>query len=238
MEGPVSLDEIKLKPFDLLLFKGSDFVSKSIRFLEFMELGSAEWSHTGLVVNTDVLPDIKNGEKGKLYIWESTMSDAVKDIESGGTVLGVQIRPLEEAIKEYNKGEITCVGVCQLKNNPIDKKEDETIDYYESRMKAMRETLVAMHKSYYHRLYQVNVFRLVQALFPSMRKWDRDDEIDRVFCSELVGIIYKGLGILAIEVNPEDIVPMDLIGYDKDKNGVPKGLFNLPPIIVAKGQGL
>jgi hypothetical protein len=40
---------------------------------------------------------------------------------------------------------------------------------------------------------------------------------DSYFCSELIAYIYKELGILNSDIEPEYVVPMDFLGYDTDK---------------------
>lgn len=100
----------KIKPLDLLLFKGTDFVSKTISKCELYMEGSGSYSHTGIVISWEVMPFLSELEEGKLYIWESTMSGScrgmnrggeVPDVETGKGCFGVQIRDLEEVIKHY-----------------------------------------------------------------------------------------------------------------------------------------
>ena len=66
--------EIKsiIKPLDMILFRGGEVVSSTIRILEKLQAGNGDWSHVGLVVDTTILPNIPNGKDDKLYIWEST----------------------------------------------------------------------------------------------------------------------------------------------------------------------
>ena len=48
---------------------------------------------------------------------------------------------------------------------------------------------------------------------------DVEDLLDTgkwLFCSELVAMIYKKLGLFPPNVEPKNVVPMDFIGYDVD----------------------
>src|SRR5438309_11598776 len=83
----------QVKPLDLMVFRGSDFVSDTISFLEKWKFGQGDWTHVGVVMTTDVIT-IKNGQPGRLYLWESTMSgktlgDGVNNVETNQATFGV-----------------------------------------------------------------------------------------------------------------------------------------------------
>jgi hypothetical protein len=44
------------------------------------------------------------------------------------------------------------------------------------------------------------------------------------FCSELITRVYQSYDIIPQKFNPEDVVPMDFFGFDKD--GIPKICFD------------
>ena len=44
--------------------------------------------------------------------------------------------------------------------------------------------------------------------------------VDLQFCSELVARVYQKLGIIDQNLDPEDVTPVDFLGYDQD--GIPK----------------
>lgn len=218
----------KMKPLDMIIFKGSDIVSDTIRYFEKVKLGNGEWSHVGIIINTDVMPSIKNGVKGRLYIWESTASgslaidsDGAVDIESDKGVFGVQIRDLEHVIETYDSHPKTKIGWCVLKNNPIDKRDDETIDEYNLRFNIITNILDEYHIQEYHRFYDLSIIDLLAGLFPFFRKIrDRKHAVlpyakNWLFCSELVANVYVKVGVLDPSIDPQDVVPVDLIGYDK-----------------------
>jgi hypothetical protein len=181
----------KIQPLDLLVFRGKDFVSSTIRVVQKKFLGSGDWSHVGLVVTTDLLP-IKNGKPGKLYVWESTMSgrltDGVYDTESGKAKFGVQIRDLEELLAASCE-----IGWCRLRVNPWKEKKLMVQEFYKKHGKAT---------------YEYNIFPLFKTIFSCMSKVKGSK--DKFFCSELVATIYVLVGVIE-DVDPETIAPVELL---------------------------
>jgi hypothetical protein len=99
----------RMKTFDLLLFKGSNFVSDIIVKVEGHEDHvDAKWSHSGLCIQgKHLLPFVRDSEipwlrAEKLYVLESTMSgplsDGVYDVE-GRSHLAVQLRDLDQVVQ-------------------------------------------------------------------------------------------------------------------------------------------
>ena len=135
----VCYDEIenKLQPLDLLMFRGGDFVSASIRYLEEKMLGNGSFSHVGIVVTRELMPWLKVLEYGEKYVWESTMSipiggfvEDVPDVESGKGRFGVQIRVLEDVVESYTNTESgALVAWVPLKDNPW-ADEFQVLYYY------------------------------------------------------------------------------------------------------------
>lgn len=224
----------EIRPLDLILFRGGEFVSTAIRYLENLEVGNGDWSHVGLVVTKDVLPNLKNAKEGQLYVWESTLSgklnDDVMDLESGKSVFGVQVRSLDKLVPEYNKGE-ALVAWSALENNPYVQRKGESDEAYKARKAKLVDTLSKLHKEYYHEEYELNPITLLAALYPCLRKL-RDklgSGKGMIFCSELVATIYCDIGVLdAKEVDPENVLPVDLLG-DADKEFKP---VNRQPVLL------
>jgi len=243
----------KIAPLDLILFKGGDLVSDTIRFLEKEELKNGDFSHCGLIVNSELLPTVPQLIPGKWYVWESTMSatsglmshfsDNVPNVETGKGKFGVQIRDFEDVIPSYLKTKGTAIAWCQLKDNPWKQKPDENILTYYWRKKKLIKKACNTHKRYGNRMYDVNFLSLFAALFPCLRK--ARDEFNEIFidghkilssidinidpagwlfCSELVALVYQRLGIIGKQFNPADVVPVDFLGYDKD--GLPKLVYD------------
>jgi hypothetical protein len=138
-----------ITPFDLVLFSGEDFVSSTIKKLEYQKLKCGEFSHVGIVVNSLVLPHITELVPNEFYIWESTSSLnipgrplEIPDIY-GKNKLGVQIRNLKSVFEQY-KGQVyigkliqnPLYSICPLKSlknktpKPIEVKVEQKCSSY------------------------------------------------------------------------------------------------------------
>src|SRR4029434_11276944 len=91
--GVPALSDVSIQPLDIILFRGTDWVSHAICFLEGKMFGHGDFSHAGVVVTREAL-DLPFLEPDKVYVWESTLSapagflahftDKVPDRESEG----------------------------------------------------------------------------------------------------------------------------------------------------------
>jgi hypothetical protein len=224
-----------LRPFDLILFSGGDFVSGLIKYTEKKRMKRVEgtidpgaFSHVGMVVTSDIL-DHPNILPGKLYIMESTLSGrlggGVYDIQ-GKTMFGVQIRDLDDVFAAYDKPNNTEIAYAMLKN-PI---QDPLV----------KEKFTTIYKKYEGNLYDLDLVDEFATLFAGIR-YVRD-AIDKyldmcfdpakkwMFCSQLVASVYIDMGILPASIIPEDIVPMDFAGYETTDGSIPSILHE--PIYV------
>ena len=204
--------EIKtnIQPFDLILFKGHDFVSKFIQWLSRTELGDGaqEYSHAGIIVTRDIL-DIPELLHGKLYIFESTMSgnlaDGVPNID-GTSFLGVQIRDFDEVMKHYDGHPNTRIHWLSLKGNPIHSLDKQII--YSKMQK--------LYEHYKWHRYEINPIQLFAAMFPRCRWLRPTCCMDKfVFCSELVADVYNEFGVFSC--HSENVIPADFAVQDEDK---------------------
>lgn len=208
-----------LKPFDIILFKGHDFVSDLVRLCEEKEIRrprAGDFSHSGMVVTSDIL-DHPRVLPGKVYVWESTMSgrltDGVTDID-GRSYLGVQLRDLDLVVPAYDAPNDTAIahGSLLVAKRPyqLGLQGDPLISPYTK----------AKFTNFFNRvngsLYDVNVYDLCASLYPSLR-WCRS-EVDAVvhstnwmFCSELIAAAYREMNIVPSSVVPADVVPADFI---------------------------
>lgn len=223
---PYSYEFIKnnIKPLDIILFKGDEIVSKTIRLLQRIKLGvnkENNFSHVGMVVdstviNKEIYPWL---EDNKLYIFESTLSgklsDGILNVE-GKSFFGTQVRDLEQVVNGY-----TVLGWSRLIDNPI--------DYMPNFMTTFTETFM----KYNGIKYDTNLISLLSALFPSIRCIRNSaekffDTQSYLFCSELCFKIYQELGLYSAEFDARNIVPVDFIGEnEKDEKDLPN-LFEKP----------
>lgn len=214
----ISLEKLKrkVKTFDLIFFRGPEITSKTISFtmsLELKKSNKALYSHLGLVILGKDFPYYhKYYSPDKIYIWESTLSwnrlgDGIKDVD-GKRSFGVQLRDLEEVIDKNCGLTTTSVAWCKLKKPCI-------IDPYK---------LANVFKKHQGKTYEINIFNLLAAVFPCLRKYRKSvhkmccccktDQSTYVFCSELVAIVYKEFGILNKHVKPENVIPPDFISFN------------------------
>jgi hypothetical protein len=225
-----------VQPLDLLVFQGAEGVSNVIRKLEESKLGSGVISHVEVCITQEWCPSIALAggdlDPTRKLSWGSTLSgklnDHVLDAETGGVTFGVQIRDLRELVERYaevhsstGKGNI---GYARLRRNPT------RIEDHEVRSHLLKEIEKA-YTTYNHRQYDFNPINLLAGLYPKLRGLRKisnaiTQHIDRhapwLFCSEFAAALYADLGIIAKstttgeDINPEDVVPVDFLGYDED----------------------
>lgn len=217
-----------IQPLDLIAFRGSDFVANIISTLENIVLGSGEFSHVGIVVSRDVLPSITQLVPNRYYVLESTMTanypglgEITPDVISNKGKVGVQIRDLEDVIRTYTISKNSYVAHCKLKHNP-----------YLSNTYNIIKIMGKIYQQYGDKKYERNCLEFSGSLFSYVRPFRDNLNMIKVedhqvfvnyntenkwyFCSELVALIYKEVGVLPKNIDIRDVAPMDLLGYDLD----------------------
>lgn len=241
----------KMRPFDLIAFRGGDVISDLISAMEYHQVGVGAFSHVGMIVTSDILPECHSDKKtfklqpGRLYLFESTFTyniggigDGVPDVVTGKGKFGVQLRDLEEVIPRYIIDERTKVAWCHLRDNPFDEIPGEPAENIRLRRSILKKEFTEFFQQYEGRLYQLDIESLLAAMFPSLRfiRNIRDKVFSALyevlhecrlakknigpagwqFCSELIANVYQTIGIISPTFNPEDVVPIDFFGCDKD----------------------
>lgn len=213
-----------IRPLDLLVFKGDDFVSGIISLLEkrghkFAKGG--DFTHAGIVITSEIL-DEPLLQPGKLYIMEATISGnlgaGVPDIH-GRSFLGVQIRDLERLIDAYDYPNTTAIAWCSLTDNPCQTTE-------------IKQRFNQIYNQINGVMWDANCWNLLSALYPCMRPcrpcFDHTLHTEKwLFCSEMVAVVYKHLGILPDYVNPSDVLPADLVFPNEDTDRMPSIINNI-----------
>lgn len=215
----------KIKPLDLVLFKGGDFISDAIRYLQkktaedrsVYKIDPDAFSHVGIVVTSEIIDDPLVKE-GKLYLWESTMSgnlsDGVPDV-NGESFLGVQLRDLDEVIKAYDRPNDTRIAFASLKKENLEKV------WSEDSAELLKTRMTEIFTWYNGTKYDANLYSLTSTVIPCLRRARGTVETivgseDWLFCSELVATIYRDLDLISGLVEPKNVTPMDFIGFDLD----------------------
>lgn len=221
-----------IRPFDMVLFSGSDFVSDFIRWTEEKSANynlpsNEQYSHCGVVVTSEILDD-PNIIPGHYYVLESTVSGIlgqnIKNIENK-SMLGVQIRDLEALIPAYIKGGKARVSIGRLTNHPFN----------EFSKNLCKKIFTKFYERVKGKFYDVNLLDLGSSVCFPLRKVRNNlykifPPVGWYFCSELAAELYQKLDMIDTEANPGDVVPMDFAGYDIDqgRNGssvVPKNFL-------------
>jgi len=243
----ITYDTIKhqIKPFDLIFFRGGDLISDLISVLETYELTHGEFTHVGMVVTSDILPQYKDYhlEEGEIYLMESTFSyfpdltHEMPDMITGKGKFGVQIKKLKDLINVYIYNDKTKVAWCSLIDNPFDDLNKRL---------QLQNQFVTFFNHYYDRLYDMDPIDLLGVMFPKIRTLRNkvDDMINKLwlkchqlpqnspalwqFCSELVANVYQTIGVIPQDIDTRNVLPMDFLGYDQD--GL-KALVNKPVYI-------
>lgn len=225
-----------IKPFDLIVFRGTGIISDTIRLLEGIQFGNDEWTHVGVIITTDIIP-IKNGLPNKLYIWESVASvclpigDGVKSVETKEGFIGVQIRDLEQVINiNYDIGVDTMIGWCKLENNPIMKKLDENNVEYHTRVERIKTVMRCFYEENNGTPFPLNPIYMLPSLFPELEKLRVLFKNKGMFCSQFATSLYLSLGLIDKKINPADITPVEILGIHFPK------IFKLPPIVFKKNE--
>ena len=228
-----SYEECKslLRPFDIILFSGDDFVSDFIKYAERTkmvriaptDIDPGAFSHMGMIVTSDILdhPDVL---PGKLYIMESTLSGRlgydIYDVE-GKTVFGVQIRDFDEVFNAYDQPNDTRIACSKIKRNPLDIPPNT--------VSQLKERFTSVYKKYKGCIYDLDLFDEFGTLFVGIRvvrdTFDKCLDASWIFCSQLVAAVYVDMGLLPITTVAKDIVPMDFAGY-----GLPSSHSYMPQV--------
>lgn len=224
--GTTIVDNPKPKPLDIIVFRGTEFVSAIIAEIQEHALNISKsggvWTHVGLCVDNTVL-DLPQLKPGKLYVLEAVFStDDCPDVISGRGDFGVQIRDYDELMTKYSGR----IGFASL------------LAY------ADKNTAKAALTKLWHKeedtVYSFNCFNMCAAMFAWCRP-TRDAvnkaipfvATDRIkFCSQLVAEAYNAIGLM--NVDPKNVVPMDFLGYEQDHDGVPVNMFG--PVVTVKNN--
>jgi hypothetical protein len=221
----VRFDTIKntMQTYDLVMFRGSDFVSDVIAAVEQECDGVSDFTHVGVVIRGRDLPQTSeyrnHGEADGLYIFESTasgkLSDGVPSFVDQRGHLGVQLRDLASVVRAYDASPKTrmawmalrpelrpprCPAVCH-----------DVIDRYIGRAYAASPLALLGAAAPFMRFFRdFRPYRRARDLFcrccccgakPST--W--------LFCSELCARIYVDIGVFPDTVNPANVMPADFL---------------------------
>ena len=212
----------RFRPLDIILFHGGDVVADIISTIEKRGNPNAhagDFTHVGIVINRDILDDPLL-QPNRMYIMESTASgklgNNVYDIR-GASHIGVQIRDLESVINGYDSDNETSIAWCPLINNPFVTNAQQTT----------KRRFAEIYNEVIGITWDANCWSLASAVIPCMRQSRSTIETlfntkKWLFCSEMVAVIYKHLGIYPNTINARNVVPGDFAYPDEDTDNTPK----------------
>ena len=222
-EGELMSDILpKLKPFDAIFFKGDALLSQIIKTLCNTKIRSDKqigFTHVGVVITSDIITH-DNILPHKKYIFESIIniksSSSIRDI-NGKLFSGVQIRDLDDVVRYYDKSNKTQVAYGMLLNNPIDTQP----------ISQLKKKFNDFFVRYHMKSYDFNPYSLISSAYSCLRPC-RDvveaicNTEDFYFCSEIVALLYKHIGVYPNSVNEKDVLPIDISYSELDRDGTPK----------------
>jgi hypothetical protein len=191
------MEQLDLKTGDLILFDSNNSGILKIFDWIIKTATRSDYNHIGIVLKDPTY--IKDDLKG-LFLYESSW-EGTPDPADGKIKLGVQITPLEEAIKN-NKGK-----------NFVRKLKSETEETYLDTF-SHKNMLNVYHESN-AKPYDINPKDWVEALF---RIDPEPQKTGRFFCSALVGYVYTKLGILEPNTDWSILRPSDFSIEDENQH--------------------
>lgn len=173
---------------DILLFRGTEGFSKLIKVSSI-----SIFSHVMMVVrepSEDVRKayGISKDEKEKVFVFES---DSEIEQHEGGGVQLIPLRKWIELTQTYyhdNKDTLLCWRkLVDFDLKPVEKEFDEF--------------LISMAGKFYKK----NKTQLAKALF----EWNKKEDLESIFCSELVAAAYKVMKLIPQNKKSNNYVPRD-----------------------------
>jgi hypothetical protein len=204
-------------PLDIIAFKVKNDGNSS-KFAE--ETPNNEFSHIGIIVTRDILPNIKALVPGKLYVWEPFVVYNIAShlINQGG----IMIRDLEKLhMKDFN------LLYGQLSSNPwkirtfdakttlkdqrlfIINKFKELHKTCDKNPKILSRSHAKKSSIFFHRNSYKNKHQLDDGIVFSVGLPADDGFGKVVFSSEMITTMYKKVGLLPKNVNPKTSTACD-----------------------------
>jgi hypothetical protein len=211
-----------VQTFDLILFRGGDFVSGVIAEVEEAYVGVKDFTHVGIAIRArdfDASSELWRPGDDTLYIFESTASgkmvDGVPAITDGRGHLGAQVRDMARVAKHYDIKSVTRMAWMPLQDSFRDKISPHVIDdivnsYMYTAYNASCIGLTAAASPLVRNIRDCWLFRKIRSAFCKYcccgarpNTW--------LFCSEMVAQIYKDIGVFPDSVVPADVMPVDFL---------------------------
>jgi hypothetical protein len=143
---------------------------------------NSEWSHVAVVLNLE--------EFDQVLIYESTTLTNVPDLVTGRRVKGVQLVQLSSRLEDY-KGDV----VIRFLHGERTRRQGELAAHF------MRE--------FHGRPYETNQLEMIRAALDTGMSQRNQPDASSVFCSEMVALLYRRIGVLGGNWPANEFVPGD-----------------------------
>ena len=177
-----------LKTGDILLFSSDNLIMRLWK-----KLTGCHWTHVGIAMRS----------KGtdQVLLWESTTLKNICDVHSHRAQSGVQVVLLSLRTATY-KGE---VSYRRLDFSGAD--EGITRDGLSRKLTAFREE-VRGHP------FEADLGKILQAFIDVSDPRNKEADLSRLFCSELVAAAFKSAGFIDEDLPAEEYTPKDFVERD------------------------
>jgi len=170
-----------------VFFSGDALVSRLIK-----TISQADWSHIGMVfrISNELF------EEDLVLLWESTGLTNLADIQTGDRKAGVMLVDLQQRIMTY-PGKVSVRQL--LKDN-------------DSNFKMSTEQLmkfIKLREEFKGRSYDFDPVELLGAVIDHKSFIHNEEDLSRLFCSELQAATYQRMGILSYDISSNEYTPGD-----------------------------
>jgi hypothetical protein len=219
---PYSEISDRVQTFDLIMFRGGDFVSGAIAEIEQAYVGVKDFTHVGMAIRSrdlDSSSPLWHPGDGMLYVFESTASgklvDGVPAVTDRGGHLGVQLRDMAQVAKHYDAKPITRMAWMPLQDSVRARIPPRIVDeilnrYMYVTYDASFVDLAAAASPLARKIRDCWLFRKIRSIFckccccgAQPNTW--------LFCSELCAQIYKDIGVFPDGLVTADVMPVDFL---------------------------
>lgn len=176
----------ELQTGDLILLAGAESGGALIKFFD-----GAQFSHSAIIIRSKCTSE--------LFLYEATPNhhNAV-DVRTGKVLHGVQVVPFRYKVFS---GWYSRVAVRRLVGITDEERED------------IYQKLLLFRKQMEGKPYEKNYLELVLAAFNIDQDWLQSlpdyDNLNSLFCSEMVAAAYQKMGVLDDKASPSDFTPND-----------------------------
>ncbi len=201
----------QLKTLDMILFRGWDWVSRGMIRVERRALGAqaAHYTHLGIVMRGSDFPKTSRFYSDTmLYVFECTdpKEDGVTNFD-GKNFTGVQLRDLDAIVLHYDCFEDSELAWMCMHDNVRPDIDPEELERVVER--------------YLDREFDWNPLDLFGAVYEGVRPWrnllERTHSSKKLFCSQLVALVLRDLGVLPSDIEPLDVLPCDFRSPDQEQ---------------------